>query len=360
MATITPRGGRFLVRVRKQGFPTLAKTFQRRADAAAWGRRIEADMEAGRWAPPEEAKPTLAEAVDEYRRTVAVKLKGAKTYSYRYDQFQALGFAAKAVNEVTPSDIARWRDAEALSLKPGTVVRKLAMLSAIFTWAMKERGWVESNPVRMITWPRASDRRERVLSDEEHRYLMDAARTSKASWLAPALALLLNSAMRRGELFALRRRDIDIMARVAHLADTKNGGARDVPLCPRSLTAVRALIEAAGDDAGAPLLPVGQVGSVSTRFKVTVKRARTAYEADCAMQGRVADPSFLGNLRLHDLRHTAVTAWASTGELSLPQLLAVSGHKTPRMVMRYTHLSAAALANRLAAIQQGTVAGVAA
>jgi integrase len=74
------------------------------------------------------------------------------------------------------------------------------------------------------------------------------------------------------------------------------------------------------------------------------------YEADCATSGVEPDDSVFADLRWHDLRHCAVTSWATTGALSLPELMAVSGHKTPRMLTRYTHLSASSLAAKLAGI----------
>lgn len=351
MATITQRGGRFFVRVRQQGHATVSRTFTRLSDAKAWGRRVEADMEAGRWVVEEESAPTLKEAISEYRRVVASKMKGAKDYAYRFDEFEALSFASKVIAEVTPADLAKWRDAELRGLKPATVVRKLAMLSAIFSWAMRERGWIEDNPARKVTRPRVSDRRDRLLSQGERRYLIAAAKTSKATWLPAALEVLMNSAMRRGELCSLRRRDIDFDARVAHLSDTKNGTARDVPLCPASLAALRTLYEGAPNRPDARLVPVGDPGSVSTRFVVTVRRARRAYEEDCAAAGIAADGGFLAGVRLHDQRHAAITQWASTGALTLPELMAISGHKVPRMLMRYTHLSASGLAGKLAAIE---------
>jgi integrase len=350
MASITQRGKRFLVRVRRDGYPTVTQTFTKRADAAAWGRQVEADMEAGRWALEAQAVPTLSAAIGEYRTTVAVRMKGAADYAYRFDIFEALPFAAKPINEVTPFDLSKWRDQLAKTRKPATVVRLLAMLSAVFTWAMKERGWIKSNPACMVARPRVLDRRERVLSDEERGFLMAAAATSKAAWLHPVLVLLMNSAMRRGEVFGLRRADVDFGASVARLADTKNGSAREVPLCPRSLTALRELAGAAHQEAGAALVPVGDAGSVSTRFVVTVRRARRAYEEACLEAGIEPAPGFLADARLHDLRHHAITQWATTGALSLPELMAVSGHKTPRMLTRYTHLSASALAGKLARV----------
>ena len=348
MASITERGGRFLVRVRQHGFPTVTKTFTKRADGAAWARQVQADMEGGRWVAEAERVPTLAECIGEYRKVVAVKMKGAADYSYRFALFEALPFASKRVDEVTPYDLSKWRDSLAKTRKAATVVRLLAMMSAIFTWAMKERGWVKANPLCMVSRPRVSDRRDRLLTDEERRYLMEAAATSKAEWLPAALALLMNSAMRRGEVFALQRKDIDLPAAVAHLADTKAGCSRDVPLCPASLAAIEALLSMTGEAPTAPLLPVGEAGSVSTRFRVTVRRARRAYLDDRERAGKAPSEGFLQNVRLHDLRHVAITRWASTGALSLPELAAVSGHQTPRMVMRYTHLSASALAAKLA------------
>src|SRR5206468_857526 len=104
----------------------------------------------------------------------------------------------KPVDKVTSFDLAGYRDSQLELHKPGTVIRKLAMLSAIFSWAMKTKGWLDRNPASLVSRPRANDRRERVLSDEEQRYLMAAANTSKAVWLPAALVLSMNSAMRRG------------------------------------------------------------------------------------------------------------------------------------------------------------------
>ncbi len=47
--------------------------------------------------------------------------------------------------------------------------------------------------------------------------------------------------MRRGELLSLRWCDVDLEQRVAHLAMTKNGDARGVPLSSRAINAMREL-----------------------------------------------------------------------------------------------------------------------
>jgi len=96
-----------------------------------------------------------------------------------------LPFASKTIDKVTPIDLSKWRDELAKTRKPATVVRLLAMMSAIFTWAIKERGWLKVNPASLVRRPRVSDSRARVLSYEEQRYIHAAAATSKAAWLAP-------------------------------------------------------------------------------------------------------------------------------------------------------------------------------
>lgn len=350
MAAIIERQGRYLVRVRRAGFKPVAKTFTIKKDAQAYGRMVEADMESGRWVAETTRAPSLRDAIKTYRTTVAPAMKGATTYRYRFDEFEALPFAHKLIDKVTAADFATWRDAQCALHKPGTVVRKLAMLSAIFGWARTERGWLAVNPLSAVRKPRVSDSRSRVMSDDEVAYLMAAAMTSKARWLAAAVTIALHSAMRRGELFGLKRGDIDFDAAVAHLSDTKAGCSRDVPLCPRSLSALRELDADASERGEDALLPFGQVGSLSTRFKRTVHRARAMYEADCAASGSSPDDSVFFDLRWHDLRHCAVTTWATTGALSLPELMSVSGHKTPCMLARYTHLSASSLATKLAGI----------
>jgi integrase len=220
---------------------------------------------------------------------------------------------------------------------------------------MKERAMLATNPMAMVRRPRVFDARERVMTAEEWGYLMQAARDSKAPWLAPALTVLTGSAMRRSELFGLKRQDVDHEARTAYLADTKNGRARYVPLCPEALGALQdldAMAAGRGDD---QLIPVGAVGSMSTRFQVTVGRARSRYLEDCQQQGRTPDEGFLKDLRLHDLRHHAISAWASTGQLSLHELMLIAGHANPRMVPRYTHLKAGDLSKKLAGLVAGGV-----
>ena len=116
MASITRRGSRYLVRVRRDGFALAAKTFTKKADATAWGRRVEADMESERWISEASKVPTLKKPIAGYRSKVAAKIKGSATYAHRFNGFSALPFAAKPVREVTLFEIVSRRSPLATAL----------------------------------------------------------------------------------------------------------------------------------------------------------------------------------------------------------------------------------------------------
>ncbi|HSB24593.1 MAG TPA: hypothetical protein VLE94_15955, partial [Burkholderiaceae bacterium] len=98
MPTVVKRGTRYLARVRKQGFAPVSRTFTKRADARTWGRRVEADMEAGRWVERPQEVPTLSVAIGEYRLRVAVHLKGSRDYGYSFKELEVSSLAARPVD----------------------------------------------------------------------------------------------------------------------------------------------------------------------------------------------------------------------------------------------------------------------
>lgn len=350
MTTLVKRGDRYQARVRRNGYEPVSRTFIRKADALAWGRQVEADMQAGRWIVEAQAVPSLAGAIRQYRERVAVHLKGARDYAYSFRALEASAIGRKPVDLVTPADLADWRDElTAQGLKPATVARRLGLLSAVLSWCHRERGWLSENPMRSVRKPTVRDARTRTLSAEEVRYLEVAVAASKAKWLPDAVRLLMYTAVRRSELVSLRRSDIDMVQSVARLKDSKNGEAREVPLCTEAKAAMQRLC--AVPDRFGRLLPINDPEAISFAFRRAVIRGRARYEEDCVSDGRTPEPSFLVGVRLHDLRHHSISMWANTGVLTLPDLLKISGHRSVKMLARYAHVSSAAVAAKLAAIQ---------
>ena len=61
---------------------------------------------------------------------------------------------------------------------------------------------------------------------------------------------------------------------------------------------------------------------------------------------RLRSRAGLSDLRFHDLRHEAISCFFELG-LNIPEVAVISGHKDPRMLLRYTHLRAKELVGRL-------------
>ena len=59
------------------------------------------------------------------------------------------------------------------------------------------------------------------------------------------------------------------------------------------------------------------------------------------------------NLHFHDLRHEAISRFFENTDLDVMELKSITGHKTLQMLVRYTHLRTARLADRLAGAKRG-------
>ena len=129
--------------------------------------------------------------------------------------------------------------------------------------------------------------------------------------------------MRRGELLGLRWEHINLDRRTCHLPITKNGNSRDIPL---SNCAVETLIKLPHNlsDIVFPLSPVALRG----------------------LWGRACKRAGIRELRFHDLRHEATSRFFEKG-LNVMEVASITGHKDLRMLLRYTHLRAEDLAEKL-------------
>ena len=341
MGTIRQRGDKYQAIVKRQEFGTASQTFTFHKDALAWVRAKEAAMDRGE--PLHDRKLgifTLASGLARYRDTVTPGKKGAKVEFYRIGKWLADPLTERALDKLTSTDFAKWRDQRLLSVSGATVNRELSLISAVFDVARQEWGHINTrNPLRDIRKPSQGKPRSRRISEAEQTALIQATESKELGWF---LKLAIATAMRAGELARLKWADLDPIKRVAVLADTKNGERRVVPL---SREALKALAEMPRRIDGQ--LFGNQTHSFSVSMRNAVIRARKNYEVECARDGRKPDPGFLINLRLHDCRHEAVSSLFERG-LDATEVASISGHKTMQMLARYTHHKAGRLAAKLA------------
>jgi integrase len=326
MATILKRGDSWQAKVRRKGYPPISRTFDSKADADKWARLVEGEMDRGAFIDRREAdSTTLDMALDRYGREVTPRKKGAKQELLRIRAWRRDPLAKFALSNLRGSDLAAWRDRRlAAGTSPTTVRNDLALISHLFTIAIKEWGLVSlSNPIDKIKVPAAARARDRRLVGDEETRLLTACEASACSWLAPLVRLALATAMRQGELLVLDWASVDRTRRVAHLHDTKNGDSRDVPLSSAALAALDAL-------------PHSIDGRV---FPITRDVLDAHFRKALVAAG-------IDNFRFHDLRHEATSRLFEKG-LNPMEAAAVTGHKTLQMLKRYTHLRAEDLAVKL-------------
>lgn len=328
MATFEKRGSRWRVRIRR-GDTDLSESFRTKAEAQAWALQHEADVQAGRLgrAPDKSFGDLLQRYIDE----VTVDKDGKRWEELRLRSL--LGGALKngtkrvpdpltliRLDELAPRHFADWRDRRLKVVKTSTVLREWNLLSAICTRACSpEWRWLFENPLSQVQRPQAPAARTRRITADETEQILVACGYSRSE--VPRLASArvgaaflwgIETAMRAGEICALRWSDINMATRVARvraedIGARKTGAARMVPL---SREALRLLKQLEGIDETSVFAL--RSASVDSLFR----KAR-----DCTL---VAD------LHFHDTRAEALTRMSK--KLDVMQLARVSGHKDIKLL----------------------------
>jgi integrase len=298
----------------------MSATFDKRSEARSWSSRLESEIKAGRFRAP---NPHLVrDLVERYIATVVPHKKtGARTAQQLRAWSELIG--EHALEDLRPAAIATARDRLAETRGPATVVRYLSALSHAFTIAVKDWQWVESNPVKRITWPRQPRGRVRFLSEDEREALITAAADSKCIPLVSIIMLALLTGMRRGEILNLKWHNVDLERHRLILTDTKNKERRQVPLVPTAYAIVRSW----------------KCGEISGNAYIFHKRGATDIPVRIDRHfKRAVRVAGLTDFRFHDLRHTAASYLAMTGATT-NEIAEILGHKTLDMVKRYAHLT---------------------
>ncbi|MBC7952945.1 MAG: site-specific integrase [Rhodospirillaceae bacterium] len=231
----------YQVKIRKKGFPSVSRQFDRYADAERFALDTLQGMTARTWTVRREAeRTTLADALDRYKREVTVDKKSAYGEGCLIERLKQTRLAQYSLATIQGSDIAAYRDERSGEGAAANTVRiELALLSHVYTVAASDWGMPIVNPVKQARKPKLPKGRERRLDPRldndgktEEQRLLDACDRSKSRFIAPIVRLAIQTGMRRGEILGLQWEHVDLRHRTAHLPDTKNGESRTVPLSP--------------------------------------------------------------------------------------------------------------------------------
>lgn len=321
----------YRVKIRLKGFSVQSATFERLTDARKWAASTESAIKEGRhFKTSESKKHTMADLIDRYIKDVLPAKKNAYNQAIQFGWWREQ-IGSYALADITPSLIAECRDKLAAGItvrgtqrNPATVVRYMAALSAAFTEAVKEWGWLDDSPMRKVSKPKESRGRVRFLSDDERPRLLQACKESSNPFLYPVTVLAISTGMRSGEIMGLTWDVIDLSKGRLILHETKNGERRAVAITGHALDL---------------LTEMNKVRRIDTALLFPAKGTapkqpmdlRTPWEA-------VLKKADIQDFKFHDLRHSAASYLAMNGA-SLAEIAEVLGHKTLQMVKRYAHLS---------------------
>jgi integrase len=203
------------------------------------------------------------------------------------------------------------------TVTPAAVNRELAVLRILFNLAIRLKK-ARTNAVSGVKLLPEHNLQMRVLSWEEESVYLAAA----SQPLRDVAALMLETGMRPGEVFHLRREDVSLELGFLSIPAGKTAFARrTIPLTQRAREVLARRIGSVRSEWLFPIPwdPSRPQSSVRKAHEATFHRSRIK-------------PHF----RLYDLRHTALTRMAMAG-VDLPTLRELAGHANIQMTMRYLH-----------------------
>lgn len=322
MATIRKRNNSYHVQIRKQGHPTLTKSFRDKATALAWIKKTESEIERELYLDISVAQRTsLNEVLTRFKDEVLPTKKSGITDLSRI-KFLQEHFGNQTLSDLKPYHIAQYRDSRLKKVKPATVLKEIGLLSRVLNACTKDWGIAlpSGNPVSQIRLPKSPHGRDRRLSKDEEQAVISALH--KTPMVSTIVQIALETGMRRGEILGIESKHIDLQNRTLHIPKTKTDTPRTIPLSVRAVELISGYLTEKG--------PI---------FSIAAYSVTQAFRRACRRIG-------LTNIRFHDLRHEATTRFFEIG-LNPVEVATITGHRDTRMLMRYTHLRAEDLAVKL-------------
>lgn len=274
---------------------------------------------------------TFSEAADEWLRYVEHDRNRKHSTIVGYQAIlnaQLLpGFGDEPVESITTEMIESW--ISGVDRAPATRAKTLVLLHGIFKRARKVYG-LPTNPAAEVERPPIQQSGNiEVFSLEEVMALVRAAASAQDAAIYLTAAF---TGLRRGELLALRWRDVDFSNQVIRvrasyadgaLTTPKSGKVRSVPMAPDVAEALAKLGQRASWTDDDDLVFVGQGGGY-----LDGRALRRRYDSALKRAG-------LRKLRFHDLRHTFGTRMI--GKADIRRVQEWMGHADIQTTMKYLH-----------------------
>jgi integrase len=228
--------------------------------------------------------------------------------------------------QVTASDLVRLHDAVTRDSGPVVANRCITRLAHFFDW-LAERDehlfateW--KNPARRVTVHKEQPR-DHFLTVEQMRVLFNALDTHESPYFRGFIGMLLFTAARKNEVLNLKWSDVNLVARTARVARTKNGKPLTMPLPEPAVRLLESLPAVAGNDYvfPAPIKRGAPMSSPQDAYKALLKRLNLPVETT-----------------FHDLRRSVGCSLAAAGH-SETIISALLNNTATMAAKHYIHLA---------------------
>lgn len=232
-------------------------------------------------------------------------------------------FGDNAIDSLTAGDIERWMAKRVSETSPTTANLGLEFFGRCIRRAVRDH-LCEHDPTHEVKPLRKPPPRDRYLTQDEAAALRKHLPKAKIErdWLIIILAGY--TGLRRGNVFGIRRREVDFQQGLISVPRTKNNRPKLVPIHPELLPLLKAQL---ARSEGSEWLFPGREGQHPLRGWPWVRRRFN----------QARDKAGIENLRFHDLRHSFAT-WMLLGGASTRETQDATGHSDLASLQRYTHI----------------------
>jgi integrase len=307
-----------------------------RAEARDKLTKARARVEAG--GPVKDSTRTLASWLSDWRATTLAASGRKDTTKELYASLSKSHIdpilGATQLDRLRPSDVERLiLDMRSAGLSPSTIRSTYTVLRAALDGAVRD-GLIARNVAAAVARPGLPRKEARHLSAAELSRVLDAARSSR---YYPALVLCAATGLRRGELMALKWRDVDLSAGTLAVRGTVNRVDGKLVITEPKSDRARRVIPL--PDPLVTMLKTHRTAQKAERMRAAnvwtdhglVFPTETGQPCDPRSFLRVietaANRAGIADVGVHTLRHSAAVAWLEGG-VHIKQVADLLGHSS--------------------------------
>lgn len=271
--------------------------------------KAEKEARANKW--------TVDRLWEEYKKQNP-NLKGLRTYSSLYNLHIEPEFGSREPADILPLDVKRVSNRLLKIKSPQTVQHVLELLRRLINFGVNNK--LCQGIDFKIDMPKVDNEKTEDLTPEQLQALLKAIDDSEHPQAGPIMKMALFTGMRRGEIFKLKWKDINLERGFINIKDPKGGPDQKIPLND----AARAHLDGRPKTSG--FVFPGRKGDQWKNIRKPVNAIKKAAELPADFRA------------IHGLRHVYASMLASSGKVDMYHLQRLLTHKDPKTTQRYAHL----------------------